>query len=195
MIKVPSTQVLDYIRDNITYNPDTGLLSKKGKPIGSRRKKDNCIVVSMIVGKTIDNYSIHYTGYASQVIWYLTYDTWPSRWIDHIDGDRTNNRLNNLRYTTREENARNVRKSKHSMSSKYKGVHHRTDVIAKPWRAYINIEGKRTALGYYATEEEAAIAYDTKAIEVFGEYAKCNFGENSAVSGYWQQLILPNVMM
>ena len=188
--KIPTETTLSFIRSHLTYNPDTGLISREGKPTGSRRKKDGCIIVRVTVGKTEDGDSIHYTGYASQVGWYLTHGVWPGKWIDHIDGDRSNNRLSNLRLVTPSQNSHNQRKVKSITSSKFKGV----KKVGKKWRAYINHEGKMLHLGYHLTEEEAAIAYDTKALEVFGAYAKCNFGGNSAISEGWVQLELPFVI-
>ena|SRR3984957_11485728 len=186
-IKIPSQLALDYITAHLTYNPDTGLLYKDNKQIGYQRKQDNRIVVQLIIGKTTEGHNIHYTCYLPQVAWYLTYGAWSTTYIDHIDGDRTNNRLSNLRLTTPSQNSYNVKKGKKITSSRFKGV----NWDQGKWRAYITMSGKRHHIGRYPTEEEAAVAYDTKAVEVFGVYAKLNFGENAAVSGEMQQLTLP----
>ena len=49
------------------------------------------------------------------------------------------------------------------LSSKYQGVYRHKDNRSKPWQAHICIDGKKQYLGYYATEEEGARAYDAKA--------------------------------
>jgi len=185
--KVPNDQILQYIRDTYHYNPDTGVISKENKPTGSRRKKDNNITLPMRYGKLDDGTQLTYSTYGHQVAWYLTYGVWPSHWIDHIDGNAANNKLSNLRPATPGQNSHNQRKVSKITTSKYKGV----KKVNSRWRAYINYQGKMIHLGYHTTEEQAALAYDTKAVEVFGEYARCNFGTNSAISGEWQQLELP----
>lgn len=57
----------------------------------------------------------------------------------------------------------------------YKGVGwHSRD---QSWRAYISIDRRQISLGYFATEEEAARAYDAAAVEAWGEFAWLNFPE------------------
>jgi hypothetical protein len=69
------------------------------------------------------------------------------------------------------KNGYNRGKNKGSSTSKYKGVSLTDD---GKWVANINHQEKRMRLGLYATEDEAAKAYDTKAIELFGTYARLN---------------------
>lgn len=97
-----------------------------------------------------------------------------SKNIDHIDGNSLNNQKSNLRPATQSQNSVNVSKKK-GCSSIYKGVY-----FNKPfqkWCAQIRINKKKTHIGYFSNEKDAAIAYDIKAKETFGEYAKLNFGE------------------
>jgi hypothetical protein len=189
--KVPKQQILYYITANYKYNPHTGVISKWGKPVGTVRKKDMHIVLSILYGRLSDGTQLTYATYAHQVAWYMTYGEWPHMLIDHIDRDGTNNRIDNLRLATPAQNARNKAKCSKNASSRYKGVQHRPDCVSKPWRAYINVNGKRVDLGYHATEEEAALAHDTKAVEVSGEYAECNFGPPGKIRVPWEQLELP----
>ena len=102
------------------------------------------------------------------------------REIDHIDMNKLNNRRSNLRICEHVENMRN-QKLQANNTSGYKGVCF--DKKANKWCARINHQGRRIYLGYYLTPEEAAHAYDAKARELFGEYARYNFplpGERSA---------------
>jgi hypothetical protein len=92
--------------------------------------------------------------------------------IDHINGIKHDNRKCNLRLATNTQNQRNVPKTKRKTSSKYKGVHWRKDM--NKWASRIACEGKRIYLGYYDDEIEAAKAYNIKALELFGEFAKLN---------------------
>ena len=91
--------------------------------------------------------------------------------IDYIDGDPTNNHVKNLRWITRSVVSQNQAK-KNGTSSKYKGVSwHQRD---KKWRAGIRHNGKSIHIGYFKDEKDAGRAYNAKAKEVFGEFAKLN---------------------
>jgi len=91
---------------------------------------------------------------------------------DHVNGNPTDNRLENLRYCTRSQNARNSRSTKGS-SSKYKGVC--WDKKNKKWQVHIYKNGICTNLGRFFCEKEAALAYDAAARECYGEFSKPNF--------------------
>lgn len=104
----------------------------------------------------------------------LVTDAPKNMWVDHIDGDPTNNQRSNLRLVNPRQNSYNQAKQKTPSSSQFKGVCKYPKNKNKPYRAYINYEGKRINLGYYATEVDAAKAYNIKAAELFGEYARLN---------------------
>ena len=95
---------------------------------------------------------------------------------DHINTERLDNRKSNLRYATNAENSHNIVSTRGS--SKYKGVcflKTKKWPLKKPWLSYITCNKKKKYLGYFATQEEAATAYDNAAKELFGEFAKTNF--------------------
>jgi hypothetical protein len=94
--------------------------------------------------------------------------------VDHINGDGLDNRRANLRIVTIAENNYNKRKSKNVRSSQYKGVS--IDKRTNRWRAIIYYKYRKISLGSYADEIDAARAYDEAAKELFGEFAKLNFG-------------------
>jgi hypothetical protein len=101
--------------------------------------------------------------------------------VDHINHDTMDNRRSNLRMCTRSENARNGRKRKTSKGRFKCVVFHdpirwntQKQPAKKPWRAYTRIFGKRIWIGYFATEMEAAMAYNRFAAKEFGEFACYN---------------------
>lgn len=101
----------------------------------------------------------------------------PNVKYDHIDRNPLNNQKSNLRGCSRSQNSMNSTKRSNT-SSKYKGVAYYKAALktGSPlvWEAYLNRLGRRFYLGRYATEEEAARAYNAKASVVFGEFANLN---------------------
>lgn len=91
--------------------------------------------------------------------------------VDHINHDGLDNRIENLRVCTSLGNNRNQRKLMKG-TSKYKGVSWCR--MMKAWSAEITVNYKKIRLGHYKTQEEAAIAYNTKALEYFGDFASIN---------------------
>jgi hypothetical protein len=90
---------------------------------------------------------------------------------DHRDRNGLNNQRDNLRTATRSENNCNIASHRNS-SSKYLGVHFfKRD---SKWCAHIEKAGKKKNLGYFETEEAAAIAYNEAAVIWHGEFANLN---------------------
>lgn len=99
----------------------------------------------------------------------------PSGWdVDHINGDRLDNRKENLRACSRAENSRNSVKHRDNTSG-YKGVSWHEQ--KGKWRARIRRNGKEKHLGLFETADAAARAYDQSAKVCFGVFAKLNFKE------------------
>ena len=91
--------------------------------------------------------------------------------VDHISGDKLDNRKCNLRICTHQENMFNQR-MRETNTSGYYGVS-RMKSCGK-FEAYIHIDGKKKYLGLFETAEKAAIARDKAAIVLFGEFARLN---------------------
>ncbi len=99
--------------------------------------------------------------------------------VDHINGNILDNRKCNLRLCTTRQNIINSKPQKNKRYSKYKGVSYcSTENRRKRWVAACEVYGKRVTIGRFHTEKEAAEAYNKKAYELFGEYAKLNKIEN-----------------
>jgi hypothetical protein len=94
--------------------------------------------------------------------------------VDHVNGNKLDNTRANLRTCSRPENSRNKSKP-HGTSSRFRGVSYRKD--CGRWYARIRFEGRLIHLGSFTDEVEAARAYDRKAVELFGEFARLNFPE------------------
>lgn len=91
--------------------------------------------------------------------------------IDHIDGNGLNNQKSNLRFCTSQQNQMNQKKIKNT-SSIYKGVCWNKRI--NKWHCQIKINGKMQYLGSHINEVDAAMAYDNRAKELFGEFARLN---------------------
>ena len=91
--------------------------------------------------------------------------------VDHINGDKLDNRKENLRLCNNSQNHMNKGVQSNSTTG-YKGVSFEKSIGR--YRAYLNLNGKRYNLKTWETPEEAALAYNEKAKELFGEFACLN---------------------
>jgi hypothetical protein len=98
--------------------------------------------------------------------------------VDHINGDGLTNLLANLRLATVAQNRMNSAK-RAGCSSRYKGVDWHSSAGA--WRAKIKLNGRTIWLGHWPTEEKAAAAYDAKARELFGDFARLNLAQGGGM--------------
>jgi len=105
---------------------------------------------------------------AHRVIWALVYGEWPEIDVDHINNNRSDNRISNLRLASRSENIRSMKSRKNKKcalkgATPYKG---RTDKFV----AQIRIDGIQRKLGIFLTEQEAHNAYCDAAVKAFGRF-------------------------
>jgi hypothetical protein len=158
------------LEDVLRYEPDTGKFFwtvvrwrkiRVGDPAGHLNKKGYIEIRY--------NYK---TYLAHRVAWYLHTGEDPhSMGLDHVNGDRADNRISNLRLANPTQNARNMRKRRNTTST-YKGVswHEKSD----KWQAQIRVDGRSMYLGYFNSQLDAHLAYCKAAAEHHGEFA--NFG-------------------
>jgi len=123
---------------------------------------------------------VHHTGYLKtkvkgknllvhRLIWFLVHGEWPSDKLDHINGDKRDNRINNLREATQSQNRCNSKLQKNNTSG-YKGVSY--NKVSGKYMAGIQVNKKPIYLGLYDTPEQAYQAYCDAAKEHHGEYAR-----------------------
>lgn len=95
-----------------------------------------------------------------RLVWLYMHGVWPSGEIDHINGDLTDDRLENLRDTSRRVNQENIRKAfKNKKSCDLLGVHSNPRNATSPWRASISTNGRQKYIGVFRTKEDAHAAY------------------------------------
>lgn len=148
------------LSSQLIYNPETGVFTSiHGNKVGYLCK-DGYIQITLADGSQRK---------AHRLAWLYMTGEFPNGILDHIDGDRTNNKWDNLREVTYSQNAMNSRFRKNNTSG-YKGVSF--DKRYRKYEAYIWKQNKKTHLGYFNSPEDAHAAY-VKASEVMhGEYAR-----------------------
>jgi hypothetical protein len=148
-----STLTRDRLRERLSYDERTGefthLTANSMRKAGHRAGCTNGGGYrSIMVDGTI--YQAH------RLAWLYAYGTWPSNVIDHINGDRTDNRLSNLRVVTTAGNSQNHHSARADSLSGLKGVSRKKD---GRWFARITVDGNRLFLGHFDTAEQAHSAY------------------------------------
>jgi hypothetical protein len=132
----------------VSYDPSTGEFTRRstGKPAGFLNRCGYLVI------------SIRFKRYtAHRLAWLITYGDWPSSHIDHINEDKRDNRITNLREATPSENHQNRSSPNKNNKSGYLGVYlHRP---TGKWAASISVCRKTKYLGLFETAELASEAY------------------------------------
>lgn len=174
----------------IKYNPETGGLAWRNRTSdmfnsGKRSKEAKASIFNAhyadkpaLSNKTSEGYLAgtlkkkHLK--AHRVAWAIFYGEWPEGIIDHINGDRTDNRICNLRVVTTSQNMMNSDK-RAMCSSAFKGV--KRD--RSSWVASIQSANKPIHIGSFQSEHTASIAYDMFASVLHGEFARPNCDQST----------------
>ncbi|NBJ09328.1 HNH endonuclease [Microvirga arsenatis] len=151
------------LRELLTYDPGTGDIRWAVRRSGSRG-------IGSIAGHTSkDGYiriEINDRSFlAHRVAWALYHGVWPPAYLDHLNGNRSDNRIANLRSATATENRR-YRASRNSTG--FRGVSRSGNRFA----ASITVDGRTIHLGSYRLPEVAAEVYAQAARQHFGEFAR-----------------------
>ena len=155
------------------YDPLTGLFRWK---VNTRGKLNKDKVAGSVRKDGYVFIGIGRTKYRSaRLAWFYMKKRWPKRFVDHKDGEPSNNRWKNLRQADEYTNQQNRRGSRFT-TNPYKGIY--WSKRARKWAASIRKDGKERYLGLHLSALHAAKAYDAAAMELFGEFAKINFPES-----------------
>lgn len=114
---------------------------------------------------------IDYKSYYCSRIIFLWHKGYLPEFVDHTDRDKLNDKINNLRASTKSQNCQNKSSHKNS-ASKYLGVHQNNSHTK--WKACIYVNGKNMHLGTFETDVLAALAYNEAAKKYHGEFASLN---------------------
>ena len=156
----------ELLHDILNYDPSTGIFSRKksfsnaskmGKPLGGNKPRHKVIRINNKA------YGAH------RLAWLYVYGKWPNGYVDHINGDPTDNRISNLRDSTQSQNLCN---SKLPVTNKtgVKGVS--WDSERKQWFAKLNYRKKQYPLGRYDDFDVACQVVMQKRLEIHGSFAR-----------------------
>lgn len=159
----------DRLCEVLDYDPLTGVF--RWRVSTSRRVHVGDVAGTKMPGKRGRiYYRVKIDGefyYLHNLAWFYVNGVWPTKIIDHIDGD--SNAIDNLREATYAQNAFNKNTPK-TKKHGFKGVSSsRHQFCARIW-----LNNTNKIIGYYATPREAAEAYDAEALKHFGEFAMTN---------------------
>lgn len=123
--------------------------------------------------------SLHSRGYvhieidgrqhkAHRLVWLAAHGSCPKAHLDHINGDKADNRLSNLREATKHQNGTNRSGPNKQSTSGVRGVSwHRT---RRKWAAYVTDHGRAFSLGLFTDKEEAILAVESERAKRFGAF-------------------------
>jgi hypothetical protein len=164
----PVNPSYDYVNSILRYDPETGILTWRERPrehfatVGVW-KRWNTRYSGTEAGALREDRNTFYRKInidgrfykAHRLAYLLFWGVWPKKDIDHVDGDGLNNRWDNLRDVSHEENHRNARKKSNNTSGVNGVCWHKA---RKKWHTRIQVDGRNVCLGYFHTLEEAAAA-------------------------------------
>jgi hypothetical protein len=153
------------LRSHLEYDPETGVFIR-----GAATRKKSLIGLPVHMTETRKGYCkidvMAGTYFAHRLAWMITYGEWPEGIVDHINGDRKDNRIANLRLADASQNAANSKIYKTNTSG-FRGVSERSP---GKFRAYVYKDKKMIRLGQFSTAEEAYAAHVAAAKELHGEF-------------------------
>lgn len=167
-IKVSDIEITqELVKKLFKYDPKEGILRWNYRKQGSRLGR-----IAGYFSKGSGHYytSIGHVGYYTHIIiWLYMTGEWPTILIDHKDGNKINNKWENLRLATKSQNGMNA-KLRVDNTSGCKGVYRHKP--SGKWHVRIHANNVAYSLGYFATYEEAVAARREAEIKYHGEFAR-----------------------
>lgn len=158
---------LERLRELLEYSPETGVFVWKIK----RKKVNPGDIAGTIKSNGYRNITINRHEYgAHRLAWLYVHGKFPARYIDHINRNKQDNRLVNLREATPQQNTHNRRGDKNSKTG-IKGVYFKPKNARRCFESWIMCSGKQHYLGRFKTAEEASVAYQAAATTLHGKFA------------------------
>lgn len=157
----------DDLRGLLDYDSHTGIFTWRTSPSRNIKIGD---VAGGVQNRGYCRIRIHRRDYlAHRLAWLHVYGKWPPSEIDHSNGDKTDNRISNLRVATHSQNLANIRPHRDNACG-VKGVRwHKRD---RKWVAQIRVAGRERHLGNFECLRDAAEAYERAAIKYFQHFAR-----------------------
>jgi hypothetical protein len=158
---------IEHLRQVLDYNPDTGIFIRK-----TSQRSDRIGLVAGCFHRSSGYWVINIdkiSCVAHRLAWFYVHEVWPKDQIDHINLNKIDNRISNLREATNSENKMNMPIKSKNFSG-IKGV-----TFVKRYNYYVSRikkNGKIKYLGSFKNKEDAAAAYAKAAQEHFGEFAR-----------------------
>lgn len=144
------------LQENYLYEPETGLFRHRF----TRGRKTAMAVAGAKDAQGRINIGVNGKLYkAHRLAWLYVHGRWPNQCIDHINGNATDNRIENLREVTHAQNMQNLRKARSDSTSGLMGAMPLKRGTVKKWIAEIRVNGRKKYLGRFATAETAHVAF------------------------------------
>ena len=156
---------VEYLRSILHYDPATGIFTRKVST--ARRVKVGDIAGSLDGGGYLQIRVQSRLHLAHRLAWLYTYGEWPKDQIDHINRNKTDNRISNLREVTNKQNLQNAGKRSNNTSG-CPGV--RWYKQNSKWVACIAHNYKQIHLGYFSILEEAIAARKAGELKYWGAH-------------------------
>lgn len=165
--------VIEYAKEHLHFNFETGEVTWKKYP-----KNFNKVNKPIVAG------TAHHSGYRTivlqnkyyqlhRIIWAVYYGKMPTNCIDHIDLNKSNNRIANLREATNFQNGYNRDVYKNSTSG-FKNV--QWDAVSNKWRVRVRVNGKRHHVGRFESKDDAINAAKAFMLEHHKEFSRVTNG-------------------
>ena len=158
----------DHVRAALDYDLATGIFRWRGG-----RGRCGPVAPGSIAGRIASNGYVEITIQkrhygAHRLAWLYVHGRWPEGTIDHRDGVKTNNWIDNLREATEAQNRANIERHGRNTSG-HKGVHY--SQRDKRWIAKISVSGKLIQLGRFKDKASAISAYRDGALRYHGAFS------------------------